>query len=178
MSENDSEMTGVLVSGEWVRVPWSLTVREIRTQLPPHLVDEFNEVVETTALNHLKFLLPQWGLPLEKLLVHRREHAERLYRSVCEDACAVVIPADLDVDVVIRNEGWLSEADARAGVPYESTGSRDNCGGLTFAHRLPTEDELHGGTVVTSGDEAGELREGGYTGHIWVRHGDGEGDDA
>lgn len=176
MSETVSR---VHVGGEWVEVSRYLTVREIRAALPPHLVDEFNEVVEGTPAEHLRFHLIEWGLPADKLLTHRRERAERLYRSVCADVCAAVIPVDLDVDAVIRNQGWLTVADAEAGVPYASTGDRINCGGLTFAGRLPTADELHGGVVVTSSEEAERLRQGGFTGHIWHRHADSnESDDA
>lgn len=112
-----SEQTGtmrLLVGGEFVEVSRYVTVREIRAGLPAHLVEEFNEMVETTPVEHLRFYLPEWALPADKLLTRRREYAETLYRSVCVDPFNVDVPTDLDVDAVIRNLGYVSEEERLA----------------------------------------------------------------
>lgn len=121
-SPPQSETGTMLVNGERVEVSRYLTVSEIRAGLPAHLVDEFNEMVETTPAEFLRFHLLEWGLPPEKLLPYRKAHAERLYRSVCLDWENATIPADLDVDTVIRNHGYLSEQDMVAGKLYGDDG--------------------------------------------------------
>lgn len=95
----------MLVKGEWVEVSRYLTIRETRAGLPAHLVEEFNEMVETTPAEYLRFRLLEWGLPVDKLLEYRQEYAERLYRSVAVDPFNVEIPDDLDVDEIIRTYG-------------------------------------------------------------------------
>lgn len=171
------EMTGPLdpnrrwgthVRGERVDTPVTVTVGEIRAKLPADLLAEFNERLENTPLYMLVPNLCVWGFPPDKLQEHRREYAENLYRSVCVNVCGAVIPSDLDVNAVIRNEGWLTEADAEAEVSYPSPGDRTNCGRTTYSFESPIEDELHGGVVVSSADEGDELRRNGFQGHVWI----------
>lgn len=118
-SPTQPETVTMLVNGEPVEVSLYITVREIRASLPPHLVDEFNEMVETTPADRIKFYLHEWGLPTDKLLQHRRSYAETLYRSVHVDPFNVEIPDGFDVDEVIRNLGYLTEKDAGTGSRYK-----------------------------------------------------------
>lgn len=99
------ETWGVRVGEERVEVSPDVTVREIRERLPAGLRGEFDEDVATTSLRYLGVLLSAWVLPVDKLVAYRRHQAETYCRAVAVDPFSVEVPADLDVDEVIRTRG-------------------------------------------------------------------------
>lgn len=92
----------VIVRGEVVEVPVTITVREIRERLPQELLEEFTETIENTAGHLLRHRLTGWGLPIDRLLEHRREVAERCYWAVTD---STDYPADMDVNEIYRTGG-------------------------------------------------------------------------
>lgn len=99
------ETWGVRVGDERVEVSPDVTVREIRARLPERLRAAFDEDVVTTPLRYLGVMLSAWALPVDKLRAYRRHQAETYCRGVAVDPHHVVVPADLDVDEVVRTRG-------------------------------------------------------------------------
>lgn len=95
----------VLVDGEVVDVSKLTTIRQIRDRLPARLQAEFTRDLEVIRGYAIHAVIRDWGLPLDKLLVHRRQRAEVYYRGACVDWENVVVPADIDVDEIMMTYG-------------------------------------------------------------------------
>lgn len=138
------------VRGETVEVPTATTIREIKDKLPPDLLAEFTERLENTWGYAIKFVMAEWGLPLDKLLEYRREQDEVMYR---EYTGSTDYPDVIDLDEIY--DLYVVKVIA----------SREE----------PPRDVTLGHPVLTSyrhTDEVHAIRQSGYRGPIYVHHPD------